>query len=279
MRRALHAFAAVALVSATAATQAEEIDRHHEMNADAIKFARPHHHHGPEATTSADAKPLLQDANSRDSHATNHRSDATKDSTDSADTHPFKPEKAAHDHDPHSQTADLHSFAGNKSAYDRDSVTTEPNADAAILRSQKSIFFRPGLIDKKTLQAIGLLKTHKPATAAVPRPKNRMATAVASTPTNVWSPRATTPLSEGVKTVLTGTGRFAAVVPRSNTPPSSPAVLPLGPRPTNLAAVHDAVVNGTGMKNTASMLRPLGGPAVIKSTAVINGTYFHAKPH
>jgi hypothetical protein len=151
------------------------------------------------------------------------------------------------------------------------------------------------LIDKKTAQAIGLIRPHI-TKSGVPVFK----THVTSPPSNM----ANNPGNHGKtvtgapKTAFTGNGRFGTVFPQSNTPIGATAadlrastltrgdyaikgvtsVSPLATQPRN-AAINDAILNGTGVKRPIAVLTGIGGAMVRKPAAVINGTDIHAKPH
>ncbi|MGA3342456.1 MAG: hypothetical protein ABSD11_18020 [Methylocella sp.] len=90
-----------------------------------------------------------------------------------------------------------------------------------------------------------------------------------------------------------GTGAAAAVVPMRNASivnvtAAIPAV-PVGPalrapafsaKPPPVAAAHDAVISGIGVKHATSTLAALGGAATgSKGTAVVNGTNVRPKKH
>jgi len=90
-----------------------------------------------------------------------------------------------------------------------------------------------------------------------------------------------------------GTGAAAAVVPMRNASivnvtAAIPAV-PVGPalrapafsaKPPPVAAAHDAVISGIGVKHATSTLASVGGAATgSKGTAVVNGTNVRPKKH
>jgi hypothetical protein len=156
------------------------------------------------------------------------------------------------------------------------------------------------LIGKDTAKAIGLTRPHDPRHAAGNlNAKNNGAFAHGSISSTV------TPQSQGSKISTPGnlvrtsfgpqnqtsvpTASFALASPagslvsdhhglRGTSTNAMLASIPGSPQ-TNHAAVRDAVISGTAVKHSSSMLVNIGGPTVAKTAAVINGTNIRAKQH
>jgi hypothetical protein len=245
-----HAIAAAALLLAFGVSCATAEDRDH----DAIKLTRPHHHHeATVATTEVKTGPVHE-----------HTSDAH-------DT----PDVTAHDTGPHHHFnmtgKDAHEPAETKTltvhGADRGHVSSGPVSEALMPPREKSIFFRPSAIDKKMMGAIGLLRPKKSFTAFVKKP---------------------VPLTPGVSNGFGDHGKesFGSVKFAGISRPIGAHNLALAPagalaafatRPPNPAAVHDAVLNGTGLKRPVSVIASIGGAPLRKPTFSISGSDVHLK--
>jgi hypothetical protein len=257
------AFAIAALVSISVAgvSQAGETNSGRERTHDA------------EAGTNESR--LAKDAKGDPASTTQGNSDA-KSQPKAADTGSDE-KNGAHPHD--GLKAD-HSHASKAALPDDGFVPPGPNRSLSRLPG--------GMIDKKTAGAIGLIRPHV-TKAGVTVVKNR-ATTTPSNLANNFGNRGKTPVTGAAKTAFINNGRLAqgttpagtatadlrgGTVTRGDT---ARGVATLSTQARAMGAVHDAILNGTGIKRPAAVLASIGGAVLRKPTAaIINGTEMHAK--
>ncbi|MGA3342784.1 MAG: hypothetical protein ABSD11_19840 [Methylocella sp.] len=151
---------------------------------------------------------------------------------------------------------------------------------------------RSSLISKKQEAAIRLAHPQAPRGG---RHNNVPRNGAARTATAADAQKAGTGTGAGVGAVAgagTGVGagtaavstRNASIVSATAAIPAVPALALRAPvfsvKPPPVAAVHDAVISGIGVKHATSTLAALGGAATgSKGTAVVNGTNVRPKKH
>jgi hypothetical protein len=248
-----HAIAATAFLLAAGASHAAAQDQDH----DAIKLTRPHHD-----ATAAAINEVKTSAPVRD-----NQSDA-----------PHAPEPTMHDMGPH-----RHATKAGKDASEPANTETltvhnadrgrarEPLPEAIMPPRDKSIFFRPSAIDKNMMRAIGLLRPKKAFTASVvkkPAPQT-----LPSNASNVFG-------MHGKETPgAMKSAAFAGISPPAGA--HNFALAPAGAvaarvRPQS-PAIHDAIVNGTGVRRPASVMASIGGAPIRKPTFALSGSDVHLK--
>jgi hypothetical protein len=217
----------------------------------------------------ATASPTTPD---RNSDAVDHRNTATKEADGDTPRVSENPKSAA----PHS----VHSATG----------ASNSEISAPMAPVHPTLHSSAGVIDKKTAKAIGLLRPPAAKTnAAALSLKNRVNAATPlsqssrATPSGSIGSAAATPRTAAFASfgVIGPTSRGISASPVTHGETTAKAITPPAPgaRPTNLAAMHDAVINGTNVRHSTSTLTGIGGAANVKTAAVINGNAIHIKPH
>lgn len=250
-----HAIAATALLFFAGASQAAAEDR----DSDAIKLTRPHHHRAATTQAKTDAS-----VHAFDRHAA--------------------PDVTAHDPDPHHHSntmgKEANEFATTKPfafhAADSGHVNADPSSDAIIPPPGKSIFFRSSSIDKKMMGAIGLLRPQKPKsfTASLIKKPSPQQT-LSSNALNGVGNHGKETMGTLKTAAFAGVGRPVGAHNFAWAPTG--AVATFAVRPPNPAAVHDAMINGTGLRRPVSVIASIGGAPIRKPTFALSGSDVHLK--